>query len=186
MRRILPLVIIAMLLVVPVIAITAASYIGDSHPLEGAEFEYSSFLMESEYDKEVVFFGYAGCNRVCPQSMVKLNKVFEGEIHQNIFKDWGVTFVDISLTSSKAKASRYAGNISEHIRGESLTDWQLRSARETFDLRIEDRKPAAGHGDFNHTDHFFVLTRTDGYWKIERVLDNDTPVEVIRGILTSY
>lgn len=186
MRRIFPLFIIAALLVIPVIAITAASYIGDSHPLEGSEFEYSAFLMESDKEKEIVFFGYAGCNIICPQSLTKLDKVFEGEVHENLFRDWGVTFVDISLASSKAKATRYAGTISDHIRGESLTDWQLRSARETFDLRINDRKSAAGTGDIYHTDHFFVLTKTDGYWKIERVLDNNTPVEVIRGILTSY
>lgn len=191
MKRIAGVLLFAGLVMLPVSLTIALSYTGINHPVEEKLLDDYSFLNSSHNDIEVLFFGYAGCPTVCPLSLSKLAAVLESDRIQQKETSVGGLFVEVKAVGDSQSneygsiAEFYSQNFSPHIRGFTPDQSTYQSLAQEFILRLHEDKST---GRLSHTDHFFILKRTEGGWMVDRVLKNQVSKEQLLNILeeTTY
>ncbi|NGP87504.1 SCO family protein [Fodinibius halophilus] len=181
MGKVISLFLLASLLLLPATLVIGFSYLGNAHPLENKTVAEPPFLSQSSNSIEVLFFGYVGCESICPTSLIKLAKVFK-EIDQK-YPDskTGAVFVDIGEQVSADLSNRYSRQFSEDIRGVTLAKDDMKQVLRDFNVRLN--KPNADKPTIFHTDHFFVLQQKQNEWKVRRVLSNNIEKEAIQLVL---
>ncbi|MEO1022493.1 MAG: SCO family protein [Bacteroidota bacterium] len=183
MQKIAQISLLSGLLCLPVVLTVGLSFAGVGHPLKGEVLQNTSFLDESNHTTEVVFFGYAGCSYVCPTALFRLNELVESIHAEDSGVSLGITFVDVNAYQQLGTAQQYGAQFSDHIRGINLSGAELEKTREQFRLSVTGR--ADTKQGIIHTDHFFVLTRSDKRqdWQIQHILAQSTSDEEIKHIL---
>ncbi|MCG8374299.1 MAG: SCO family protein [Balneolales bacterium] len=154
----------------PFLLIGGFVFVGATVPLEGKVIENSSFLSASEEELQVVFFGYAGCSFICPTSLFTLGEVLD-EIHEkNKYAGVGGIFVDVNASVQIQRAHEYGQYFSEKISGYNVTEEELKDLKSDFGLNvIGSGQPGE---EIVHTDHFFIVKKTDSEWKVLKVIAN--------------
>ena len=186
MKKLAGVLLFAGLVILPVSLTIALSYTGVNHPVEKRVLKNYSFLDSSDNDIEVLFFGYAGCPTVCPLSLSKLAHVLESEHIRQKEINVGGMFVEVKAVHESATqdydsiADYYSQNFSTHIRGFTPDLATYQDLAHEFILRLHEDKSS---GRLSHTDHFFILNRTESGWIVERVLNNQVSKEQLLTIL---
>lgn len=170
------------IIILPGMLFVAMSYLGVRHPLENTFVDKEwLFLHESENTIEALFFGYAGCSFICPDALIKLgNAVDEIKADDEEAKIGGF-FIDVNAALQLNRAQEYAQFFSPNIEGINATEESLKKLQRQFKISIREDKEV--EGTLLHTDHFFILKKSEGRWQIARVLANDTPKHEIKQIL---
>lgn len=175
MKEIAGILLLLCLLVLPAVLVVGFSYSGTAHPIEKKFIENDGFLAGSANDVEILFFGFAGCNTVCPVSLGKIASVLESDQLNNTEKSVGGLFVEVKTlrdeTQDSSFADLYSRAFSSQIRGYTPDLKTYQPLAEEFIIRLYESRGDAGQ--ISHTDHFFILTRDEYRWTIDRVLSNE-------------
>lgn len=164
-------------LLIPTGLIIALPYLGNGHPLEHRKVEVESLLVNSVNELEIVFFGYAGCTYICPNSLFVLGEVLDSLKLKQSTLQFGGVFIDINAETQIKRANAYSSAFSKYIIGNNVDNDELDKLRKQFGLSI--LKKDDGTDEIFHTDHFFVLKKKNDDWEIERVISNQTKKQVI-------
>lgn len=175
MKEIAGVLLLLCLLILPAVLVVGFSYSGTTHPIEEKLIENDAFLEGSANDVEILFFGFAGCATVCPVSLGKMASVLESNQLNNTDKRVGGLFVEVKSFRDEIQdssfADLYSRAFSSQIRGYTPDLKTYQQLAEEFIIRLYESRGDAGQ--ISHTDHFFILTREDSRWAIDRVLSND-------------
>ncbi|MTI87603.1 MAG: hypothetical protein FH748_06495 [Balneolaceae bacterium] len=170
------------ILFLPAALAVGFSFIGEGHPLESKSITQNQFLAQSKNQVEVVFFGYVGCASICPSSLVKVKEVLEKVEKENKESAAGAFFVDIDTESKGPSANEYSHLFSPKIRGINIEAQELEALTKDFGVRVNES--FQNPGEIFHTDHFFVVHRKNGNWKIYRVLSNESDQQTIKQVVS--
>lgn len=183
MKNSFSIVLFSVVFLTPVLLFAAMSFAGQAHPLEEQGIEGVSFLDHSDKEVEVIFFGYAGCAYICPNSLIKMTKVFEDLKNEKDMDGVGLHFIDINAETQIARAEQYTGVFSEHICGHNIEVSELSRIKETFGIQVTNNN--YDNSEILHTDHFFIVRNDAGSWVIDRVLSNDVSADVMKEAIRS-
>ncbi|WP_185957139.1 SCO family protein [Gracilimonas mengyeensis] len=170
MKKILPPLLLTALLILPAVLFAGLSFFGERHPLEKRVVEGVPFLENSGNQVEVVFFGYAGCSFICPNALIKAAGAMDSLRTERPGISAGITFVDINAQTQLNRAETYGKSFSNDIRGINTDAELLEKLKKDFSLRI--KSDPVNPYDIDHTDHFYILNKKEGKWRISRVLAN--------------
>lgn len=189
MHKILSALLLLTLLLLPIALVVGFSYSGAAHPAEDRIIENDSFLNESVNDVEIIFFGFAGCNVVCPASLAKLSSILDSPTIKNNGADVGGMFIEVKSMQEYTKrniSELYTAGFSQNIKGYTPDIESYRKLSEEFIIKLYNG--GSGNSQISHTDHFFLLTREHDQWVIQRVLDNNSSkaqmIEIISNTIT--
>lgn len=171
MKKIISILLVFALLILPAGLIFGLSFLDKVHPLEGNEIKNDAFLIDSENDIELLFFGYMGCASVCPLSLAKLAGLLKSLDEANSVNRVGATFVDVLGNPDRSESLEYGLSFSKQIRGTGLCPDQFKKVGSEFNITV--RPSFRDKGEYFHTDHFFLLHRKENGWAIANVLAND-------------
>lgn len=185
MNKIIGILLLLGLLILPASLLIGFSYTGSAHPIERMIIENDEFLKESANDVEILFFGYAGCATVCPVSLDKIAAVLESDPVENASRRVGGMFVEVKSLAEDDQpgelASKYSRTFSSRIQGYTPDLMTYQKLAHEFVVRLHESRN--GDGRLSHTDHFFILTRSQDYWAVSRVLKNQIDVEQMTDIV---
>lgn len=168
------------LTVLPALMIILYTYTGSKHPAEQQRLQQDGFLKDSPNQLEIIFFGYAGCDEVCPATLGRLSLLSGNPEFKNLPVRTGVYFVDIKREDPR-QAQQYATGFSEKFRSYTPGTDDYRALSEEFILRVYKNRDQTGR--ISHTDHLFILKKVENSWVIQRVLKNEIRPESLLEIL---
>lgn len=175
MKEIAGVLLLISLIILPAVLVVGFSYSGTAHPIEKTLIKNDGFLEGSANDVEILFFGFAGCATVCPVSLGKMASVLDSGQLNDMDKSVGGLFVEVKSLRDEAQDSSfahlYSRAFSSHIRGYTPDLKTYQQLAEEFILRLYESRDDAVQ--ISHTDHFFILSRDDHRWAVNRVLSKD-------------
>lgn len=110
-----------------------------------------------------------GCHDVCPSTLARISNVLKTSEFKTLPVKTGALFIDINATDRRIP-EQYAGSFSENIRAFAPGTEEFRSISKEFVLRIYENRDNSDR--ISHTDHIFILKKTNKKWSIQRVLKN--------------
>jgi cytochrome oxidase Cu insertion factor (SCO1/SenC/PrrC family) len=132
-------------------------------------------LDNSVNEIELVFFGFVGCESVCPSALLRIGEALEWISAENEGKAIGALFADINYFRTYETADRYISGFSRSnnaMAGIHLNESQVRAVSSAFRLRIVNNGSSVS--DIQHTDHLFVLRRASQDWILDAILPTGT------------
>lgn len=169
------------MVLVPILAIWLFGASGTS---PNTYVEVDGLLSESANEVELVFFGFVGCESVCPSALVRIGEALKQVESASETIRAGATFADINYHRTYELAERYSSAFSpadNTIRGIHLNERQVRELSAVFGLRIVNH--TGNLADIQHTDHLFVLRRAADGWILDTILPTSTPASQIKDAL---
>jgi cytochrome oxidase Cu insertion factor (SCO1/SenC/PrrC family) len=185
MYKTISVLLLLVLLILPAGLVIGYSYVGTSHPIEGAIVENDAFLKGSDNEVEILFFGFAGCAVICPLSLGKVATVLESESVSNSRNRVGGVFVEVKSTveetGDRLYASNYSESFSSKIRGYTPDFNEYQQLAKEFILKVYRSRDNTAQ--ISHTDHFFLLKQENEKWIIQRVIKNSVDAEELAEIV---
>lgn len=146
--------------------------------------EVGNLLENSSNEVELVFFGFVGCESICPSALTRISEALKMVDAENSELAVGALFAEINYHRVSSMASSYATGISgsgHRLKGVDLSEHEVRELSQVFGLRIINNGRTIS--DIQHTDHLFVLRRANENWVLEAVLPTATPSNKIKEAL---
>ncbi|MCC5925091.1 MAG: SCO family protein [Bacteroidetes bacterium] len=173
----------SLIIVVPVLIIWL---FGSTNSIVNREIDATELLDNSENNVEIVFFGFVGCESVCPSALLRIGEALE--LANSEAKDYriGALFADINYLREFELAQRYTAGFSQggfEIKGIHLNRAQVQQFSDTFGLRVVNEGKTLR--DIQHTDHLFVLRKAGQMWVLDTILPTATPAAQIKDAVIS-
>ncbi|MCH8558936.1 MAG: SCO family protein [Balneolia bacterium] len=146
--------------------------------------EVGNLLENSPNKVELVFFGFVGCESICPSALTRISEALKMVDAEDSELAVGALFAEINYHRASNMASNYAAGISgsgHKLIGVDLKEHEVRELSQVFGLRIINNGMTTS--DIQHTDHLFVLRKADENWVLEAVLPTATPANKIKETL---
>ena len=93
--------------ILPMLLISGSALFGNAIPLEGENISEVDFLIESQNEVEVVFFGYVGCKYICPTSLFKIGESID-ELKEDYHGVMAATFHPAEEDNLEPLKAQYA------------------------------------------------------------------------------
>lgn len=166
---------------VPVLVVWLIRAVGSSldKPVNTA-----GLLDDSQNQVELIFFGFVGCESVCPSALVRIGDAMALIQSNYPSASVGALFADINYFREYNLADEYSTRIAyatTGVRGINLSKEQVYNVSSHFNLRIVNNGTALN--DIQHTDHLFVLRRTEDNWILDAILPTGTSAKLIADAL---
>ncbi|WP_138430876.1 SCO family protein [Fodinibius saliphilus] len=137
MKKVISLSLLAGISLLPATLVIGFSYLGKGHPLENKTVAEPFFLSQSSKSIEVVFWGYAGCDSICPVSLKRLGEVLKVLKQKFPQSKVGAVFVNVAKKANPEVTRRYGRQFSKHITGGTLTSNEMREVHRDFNVRFK-------------------------------------------------
>lgn len=146
--------------------------------------EVGTLLEDSTNEVELVFFGFVGCESICPSALTRISNALDSLEAEHPELSIGALFAEINYHRTSDMAESYASGISgssNNLKGKDLQQQEVRDLSHVFGLRIINN--GSSLADIQHTDHLFILRRSNKNWVLQAVLPTATPSKQIKDML---
>ncbi|SEH06019.1 SCO family protein [Candidatus Venteria ishoeyi] len=136
-------------------------------PLHSGKIAQLPFVLEREAHFVLVFFGYPGCNEVCPRTLQNLTEIYQNYSQQVALQ---VVFINLHPGASQVAIQAYAKNFHPHFQGVNLTDQILENLKSN--LGVTAIKTMDKSNDILHSEQLYLLEKYNNDWKIKVIYRN--------------
>jgi protein SCO1 len=109
------------------------------------------FLKQEESPVVLLFFGYVGCENICPPAMRELNDIYK-QLDKTKIK---VYFINLLDTINKDAPSYYAKEFHKDFKGVYLDNLGIKKVANKFNLSISK----VNNSEINHSGYLYVLKK---------------------------
>ncbi len=123
------------------------------------------FIVSSEEQKALLFFGFSACSGVCPSTLASLDKTV-GTLKPS--QRPSVYFIDIDRNSSSEQAVHYATQFNPNFKGIFPSPSLMRQMSNNFGLNI-----TAGLKGITHRGQTYLLEKRGEDWWLVKIYNPD-------------
>ncbi|PHQ64642.1 MAG: hypothetical protein COB99_08645 [Sulfurimonas sp.] len=109
------------------------------------------FLKQEESPVVLLFFGYVGCDNICPPAMREINDIYEQLDKTNV----KVYFINLLDTINKDAPNYYAKEFNKDFKGIYLDNLSMKKIINKFSLSITK----VNNNEINHSGYLYVLKK---------------------------
>lgn len=136
----------------------------------------ATFLTDTGTDTELVFWGYVGCNTICPVTLSFLSSIYN--THQTEYPDHrlGVSFVGLPLPGEKNSqrvVDNWAKKYNADFKGFSLTGPEFSQTLQEFGVSFAPS--FTNPKEINHSGYIYLLQKVDSRWVLRETYTEYPP-----------
>ena len=113
-------------------------------------------ILNDKKDIEIIFFGYSGCADICTPRLHALAHFYD-TLSKSSRQRVGITFLDISLPTSKTLPSQFAKSFHHDFKGIYLKNTVLRDYTKAF--RVYFSKSLMDKTEYDHTTNLYIVKK---------------------------
>ncbi len=113
-------------------------------------------ILDKKHNIELVFFGYAGCNKICTPRLEALGEWY-AQLSDETQKYFGLKFLDISMRKDTSLPESFAKAFHEEFEGVFLDKDVVRHYTKAF--RVYFSPSLLDKNEIDHTSHLYLVKR---------------------------
>ena len=120
--------------------------------------------INSEEEFVLLYFGYPGCSKNCPDTLSKLSSSFQ----ESKPKSLELVFINILKNNDDLMTERYVDAYYEHFRTQTLSKAQRHTLMNQFNIQEKEAAPNINHSNFL----FLLKNEQKGQWALTKAFPN--------------